>query len=273
MTETAIIGGTGFGELAGLVVGERVAVDTPFGAASAGLVFGELAGREVVFLARHGDGAATIAPHRINYRANIWALREAGARRVVGLAAVGGISRELAPGSVVIPHQIIDYTWGREHTFFDGGGLVGGGGGLSDDDGGDGASGNGGEVSGASDDARAVKHIEFASPYSASLRGDILTAAATAGVAVSDGGVYAATQGPRLETAAEVERLARDGADVVGMTAMPEAALAREIGLEYATVAMVVNPAAGRGAATTMAMIAGYLEVAGRDVVRVLEGL
>ena len=264
MTDTAIIGGTGFGELAGLVVGERVVVDTPFGAASAGLVFGELAGREVVFLARHGDGAATIAPHRINYRANIWALREAGARRVVGLAAVGGISRELAPGSVVIPHQIIDYTWGREHTFFDGGGLVGGGGGLSDDDDGD---------DGVSGDSRAVKHIEFASPYSAALRGDILAAAATVGVVVSDGGVYAATQGPRLETAAEVERLARDGADVVGMTAMPEAALAREIGLEYATVAMVVNPAAGRGAATTMAMIAGYLEVAGRDVVRILEGL
>jgi 5'-methylthioadenosine phosphorylase len=168
-----------------------------------------------MFLARHGDGH-TIPPHEINYRANLWALKEGGATRIVSVASVGGVRADLGPGVLVVPHQIIDYTWGRPSTYFEGGNVP-------------------------------VTHIDFTYPYTGELRQRILEAARAAGETVLDGGVYAATQGPRLESAAEIDRLERDGADMVGMTGMPEAALARELGLEYATIAVVVNHAAGRG--------------------------
>ena len=168
-----------------------------------------------MFLARHGE-AHTIAPHQINYRANIWALKEAGATQIASVATVGGIRREFGPGVLVVPDQILDYTWGRASTFFEGAGAK-------------------------------VTHIDFTEPYSAMLRSRILAAATARGEVVATRAVYAATQGPRLETAAEIARLERDGADLVGMTGMPEAALAREAGLEYAALAVVANHAAGRG--------------------------
>jgi 5'-methylthioinosine phosphorylase len=211
----AIVGGSGLSQLSTLEGIRRTAVGTPYGEPSDPLAFGRIAGREVVFLARHGAGHA-IAPHQINYRANIWALKEAGAQEIVSVATVGGIRREFGPGALVVPDQILDYTWGRASTFFEGPG-------------------------------RKVTHIDFTEPYSAKVRGRILAAAAACGEAVAAHAVYATTQGPRLETAAEIARLERDGADLVGMTGMPEAALAREAGLEYAALAVVANHAAGRG--------------------------
>lgn len=211
----AIIGGSGLTQLANLDLKRREIVRTPYDEPSGPLTFGLVAGKPVVFLARHGYGH-TIPPHRVNYRANIWALKNAGATEVISVASVGGIRADLTPGVLVVPHQIIDYTWGRMNTFHD----------LED---------------------RSVVHIDFTEPYDSRLRERLLTAAEAAGEAMTDGAVYAATQGPRLETAAEIDRLERDGADVVGMTGMPEAALAREIGLPYAAIAVVANFAAGRG--------------------------
>lgn len=211
----AIIGGTGLAQLANLEITHRQVMRTPYGEPSGAITFGTLNGHEVMFLARHGYGH-TIPPHEVNYRANLWALQEQGARRVVSVASVGGISEAFVPGVLAVPNQIIDYTHGRAFTYFEG-------------------------------RERAVKHIDFTLPYCPILRGKILAAARAANEVCVDGGVYAATQGPRLETAAEVNRLARDGADMVGMTGMPEAALARELGLSYAALAVVVNYAAGRG--------------------------
>ncbi|HTT37422.1 MAG TPA: S-methyl-5'-thioinosine phosphorylase [Burkholderiales bacterium] len=209
-----IIGGTGLTQLANLEVTRRQVVRTPFGEPSGALVFGKLAGQEVVFLARHGFGH-TIPPHMVNYRANIWAMNSQGVDNVVSVASVGGIRADLGPGVIAVPHQIVDYTWGRHGTFHEG-------------------------------EDRAVVHIDFTRPYCDRLRQRIVSAAHTAGQAVVEGGVYAATQGPRLETAAEIDRFERDGADMVGMTGMPEAALAREIGVCYAAIAVVANHAAGR---------------------------
>jgi len=211
----AIIGGSGLTQLASLEGTHRKALRTPYGEPSGALTFGRLRGREVVFLARHGYGH-TIPPHEVNYRANIWALREEGAAGIVSVASVGGIRADLGPGTLLVPHQIIDYTWGRRGTFFEGGDVP-------------------------------VTHVDFTSPYSETLRQKILAAARACGETVFDGAVYAATQGPRLESAAEIDRLERDGADLVGMTGMPEAALARELDLPYAAIAVVVNHAAGRG--------------------------
>jgi 5'-methylthioinosine phosphorylase len=211
----AIIGGSGLSALPGLTELRHVAARTAYGEPSAALAIGKVNGREIVFLPRHGESHG-IAPHEINYRANIQALREAGAREIVAVATVGGIRREFGPGALVVPSQIIDYTWGRRSTFFEGA------------------------------DAK-VTHIDFTEPYAAALRARILAAATACGESVADGGVYAATQGPRLESAAEITRLERDGADLVGMTGMPEAALAREAGIDYAAIAVVVNHAAGRG--------------------------
>jgi 5'-methylthioadenosine phosphorylase len=215
----AIIGGSGLTQLASLEVTFRKAARTPYGEPSGALTFGKLRGRDVAFLARHGYGH-TIPPHEVNYRANIWALREEGAAEIVSVASVGGIRADLGPGTLVIPHQIIDYTWGRRSTFFEGGDVP-------------------------------VSHVDFTRPYSEPLRQKLLAAARASGEPLLDGAVYAATQGPRLETAAEIDRLERDGADVVGMTGMPEAALARELDLPYATIAVVVNHAAGRGESRT----------------------
>jgi len=211
----AIIGGSGLTKLANLEVGRRKVIRTPYGEPSGALTYGRIGDREVVFLARHGYGH-TIAPHEVNYRANLWALKHAGADSVVSVASVGGIRNDIWPGAIVLPHQVIDYTWGRAATFFEGPGSP-------------------------------VNHIDFTEPYSRELRARLLKAAAACGERVMDGGVYAATQGPRLETAAEINRLERDGADIVGMTGMPEASLAREISLEYAAIAVVANYAAGRG--------------------------
>lgn len=212
MTYLAIIGGSGFTRMPDLKVTRREVVRTPFGEPSAPLTYGLFDGQEVAFLPRHGAGHR-LPPHRINYRANIWALKTIGARHVVGMAAVGGIS--MGPQIICVPDQIIDYTYGREHTFFDG------------------------------EDA-AVTHIDVTEPYCAKLRDRLLNAGRTAGLDPVDGGTYGVTQGPRLETAAEIRRFENDGCDLVGMTAMPEAALAREAGLCYATCAVVVNWAAGK---------------------------
>lgn len=210
-----IIGGTGLAQLSNLEVTRRQVVRTPYGEPSGALTFGRIAGHEVVFLARHGYGH-TIPPHMVNYRANIWALDSEGVKDVVSVASVGGIRADLGPGAIAVPDQIIDYTCDRKATFHEG-------------------------------QDRAVVHIDFTRPYCDRLRARILAAAKAAHQPVADGGVYAATQGPRLETAAEINRLERDGADMVGMTGMPEAALAREIGQCYAAITVVANHAAGRG--------------------------
>ena len=210
----AIIGGSGLTELANLDVSRRQAVHTPYGEPSGPLTFGSIRGVPVMFLARHGYGH-TIPPHQVNYRANLWALKEQRAAEIVSVVSVGGIRKDLGPGKIVVPHQIIDYTWGRMNTFFE--------------------------------DEAPVKHIDFTEPYTRALRARLLAAAKKSGEAAADGAVYAATQGPRLESAAEIDRLERDGADIVGMTGMPEAGLAREIELDYAAIAVVVNQAAGRG--------------------------
>ena len=210
----AIIGGSGLTQLANLEVGKRKLMRTPYGDPSGAITFGRIASRDILFLARHGYGH-TIAPHEVNYRANIWALKDVGADCVVSVASVGGIRSDLAPGTLVLPDQIIDYTHGRCHTYFEG----------SD---------------------RSVVHVDFTRPYCEPLRERLARAAAQAGEPLLQGGTYAATQGPRLETAAEIDRLERDGAHMVGMTGMPEAALARELGLCYAAIAVIVNYAAGR---------------------------
>jgi 5'-methylthioadenosine phosphorylase len=212
----AVIGGSGLTQLANLEVTRREVVRTPFGEPSGALTFGSVGCREVVFLARHGYGH-TIPPHRVNYRANLWALaKAAGAKGIVSVASVGGIRADFAPGTVVVPRQIVDYTWGRQTTFHEGG------------------------------EAQVV-HIDFTEPYDSRLRQELLAAAQRTGEAVVDGGVYGATQGPRLETAAEINRMERDGCDLVGMTGMPEACLARELGIPYAAICPVANWAAGRG--------------------------
>ncbi len=211
----AIIGGTGLTKLANLEITHRQVIRTPYGEPSGALTFGSVQGQSVIFLARHGYGH-TIPPHEVNYRANLWALQAQGVKQVVGVNSVGGIHAELKPGVIVLPDQIIDYTYGRKHTFFEG-------------------------------SEKPVTHIDFTHPYSESLRWRIMSAAKSANEAIIHTGIYAATQGPRLETAAEINRLERDGAAMVGMTGMPEAGLARELKLDYATIAVVANQAAGRG--------------------------
>ncbi len=210
----AVIGGSGLSQFTGLESSRDLVVRTPYGDPSGPLTLGVIRGHPVVFLARHGAGHR-IAPHEINYRANLWALKEQQPAGVVSIATVGGIRSDLRPGALLLPDQILDYTWGRRSTYFEGEGAT-------------------------------VTHVDFTEPYSAALRERILSAGAACGEAIADGGVYAATQGPRLESAAEIDRLERDGADVVGMTGMPEAGLARELGLAYAAIAVIVNPAAGR---------------------------
>ncbi|MDZ4200723.1 MAG: S-methyl-5'-thioinosine phosphorylase, partial [Gallionella sp.] len=207
-----IIGGSGLTQLANLEVARREVVRTPYGEPSGPLSFGRIGCQEVVFLARHGFGH-TIPPHLVNYRANMHALQISGATQIVSVASVGGIRGDLGPGALVVPHQIIDYTWGREMTFQSGG---------------DGP----------------VIHVDFTEPYAAAVRQLLLEASRRIGEEICDGAVYATTQGPRLETAAEINRLEDDGADIVGMTGMPEAGLARELDLPYAALCVVANWAA-----------------------------
>ena len=235
----AIIGGSGLTRLSTLAVAHREVVRTPYGEPSSALVFGQIAARDVVFIARHGHGH-TIPPHRVNYRANLWALKQRGATSILAVASVGGI-RGGGPGDLVLPHQLIDYTHERQSTFFDGG------------------------------DHRVV-HVDFTHPYTPEMRAKCLAAAQTAAIQLVDGGVYGAVSGPRLETAAEIDRMDRDGVTLVGMTGMPEAALARELGLPYAVIAVVVNHAAGRGDSSEHISMDGIYKVlhAAMDKVRAL---
>ncbi|MCW8855155.1 MAG: S-methyl-5'-thioinosine phosphorylase [Gammaproteobacteria bacterium] len=243
MSLVAIIGGTGLTKLENLEITHKEMVNTPYGVPSGPLTFGKICGLDVVFLARHGY-RHTIPPHMVNYRANLWALKEAGASKIIAVAAVGGITSEMKPEAIVIPDQIIDYTYGRSQTFFE-------------------------------NDLSFVTHIDFSYPYNDSLRQILLKSAEQLNYDAVNGAVYAATQGPRLETAAEINRLDHDGCDIVGMTGMPEAALARELELEYAACALVVNWAAGRNGGNEislsemekcleagMARVRGLLEIA-----------
>jgi 5'-methylthioinosine phosphorylase len=232
----AIIGGTGLTQLANLDVSRRQVVRTPYGEPSGPLTFGAICGVPLIFLARHGYGH-TIPPHQVNYRANLWALKEQGAGEIVSVVSVGGIRKDLGPGKIVVPNQIVDYTWGRMNTFFE--------------------------------NEAPVKHIDFTEPYTSELRTRILAAARRSGEAAVDGAVYATTQGPRLETAAEIDRLERDGADIVGMTGMPEATLAREIEVPYAALAVVINHAAGRGTSAKGVQLQEIEEVLKDAVARV----
>jgi 5'-methylthioinosine phosphorylase len=210
----AIIGGTGLTSLDPLQITHREALSTPYGEPSSPLSYGELGGRTVVFLARHGPHH-TLPPHKVNYRANLWALHRIGVRRVIAVAAVGGIRDDMVPGTLAFPDQLVDYTWGRHCTFFE-------------------------------DNLTQVIHIDLTEPYCGELRELLIGAARTLSLDARESCTYAAMEGPRLETAAEIRRLERDGCDIVGMTGMPEAALARELGLCYATCAVVANRAAGK---------------------------
>ena len=213
--ELAIIGGTGLYKLAELQDVEAHQPVTHYGALSGPVRVGTLDGHRVAFLARHGEGHS-LPPHKINYRANLAALKALGAQRVLALNTVGGITERFGPRVLGCPDQLIDYTWGRIST-------------ICEEPGTD------------------VIHVDFGEPYTRSLREAVVAAANKAGVALVDGGCYGATQGPRLETRAEISRMRRDGCDLVGMTGMPEAGLAREMGLEYACLAIVANWAAGAG--------------------------
>lgn len=208
----AVIGGTG---LNSFIDGEPCeAIETPYGEVSAEIIRATVAGKSVVFLARHGS-PHVIPPHKINYRANLWALKQLGVSQLIAVNAVGGIHADMQAGALVLPDQIIDYSYGREHSFYDGSSAL-------------------------------LEHIDFSYPFNQPLREVLLAAAADTGMKVKAQAVYAVSQGPRLETAAEIDRMERDGCDIVGMTAMPEAALARELDIDYASVCLVVNPAAGR---------------------------
>jgi 5'-methylthioadenosine phosphorylase/5'-methylthioinosine phosphorylase len=240
MSALAIIGGSGFGRFPGLEVKSSRPVETRFGVTSAPLVEGVLEGQPIWFLARHGADHRT-PPHCINYRANLRALADVGCTAIVGLGAVGGIHAAFGPGALCVPDQLIDYTHGRAQTFFDGG------------------------------DDEAVVHVDFTQPFAEPLRQALVRAAAAARLGLHEGGTYGVSQGPRLETAAEIRRMARDGCDMVGMTAMPEAALARELGIDYATLAFVVNWGAGLSdELITMDSINAQIERCADDIRRLL---
>ena len=242
----AIIGGTGLATLDTLKIIHQETRSTPYGEPSSPLVYGELGGQPVVFLARHGQHH-TLPPHKINYRANLWVLHRIGVKQVIAVAAVGGIRADMDPGALAFPDQIIDYTWGRPCTFFE-------------------------------DRLTHVTHIDFTEPYCPELRERLIQTACALKLDARESGVYAAMPGPRLETAAEIRRLERDGCAMVGMTGMPEAALARELGLRYAVCAVVANWAAGKAAGEiTMAEIernlAGGMELVKTLLTQVIPGL
>ncbi|MCK0536513.1 S-methyl-5'-thioinosine phosphorylase [Alcanivorax quisquiliarum] len=238
----AFIGGTGLTRMDNLQVQDRLQISTQWGAPSAPVVQGELASRPVLFLARHGD-PHVLLPHQVNYRANMAALKEAGASAVIAVNAVGGISAHARSGVIVSPDQLIDYSWGRDMTFFD-------------------------------DRSGPVTHVDFSWPFDAALRARLAAALDACGADWVNGGCYGVTQGPRLETAAEIQRMERDGCDIVGMTGMPEAVLARELGLPYAMLSLVVNPAAGKSdTEITMAEIEAVIAAGMGQVCAVLAAL
>lgn len=240
MTQLAIIGGTSLTQLSDLIIIKRDKLATPYGSPSADFITGELNQKEVIFLARHGC-PHTISPHQINYRANIWGLKQLGVEQIVAVAAVGGITEEMVPAHIAIPDQIIDYSHGRKHTFFE-------------------------------DENYPVTHIDFTYPYNQKLRSALISAAAIANINISPIGTYGCTQGPRLETAAEIKRMEKDGCDVVGMTGMPEAALAKELGMDYAAISVVANWAAGKTAGEiTMAEIEQHLHVGMANTAQLLK--
>lgn len=210
-TTLALIGGTGLNELGS--VQDKLEIETPYGQPSAPLRVIRDDTIRMLFLPRHGS-PHRFPPHRVNYRANLWALKEAGADHVLAVSAVGGVGEDCGPGTLHALDQIVDYTWGRDHTFSDG----------EDDH---------------------LQHVDFSYPYAGPLRTHLLQAAAESGVALADGACVGVFQGPRLESAAEIRRAARDGCTVAGMTSMPEAGLARELGLDYAGIAVVSNWGAG----------------------------
>lgn len=222
MSKIGVIGGSGLGEIENLDVIHREMVNTPYGSPSCPVVFGSMCGEEIIFIPRHGM-AHTIAPHNINYRANLWALKKLGVTRVIAINAVGGITEKMSPLKLVFPHQIIDYTHSRQQTYYDEG-------------------------------SRKVIHIDFTNPYDISLCQTLSKVAEESNIIHESQAVYGATQGPRLETAAEIMRMERDGCDIVGMTGMPEAGLARELGLHYASVSVVVNWAAGKDGGQSISM-------------------
>ncbi len=231
----AIIGGTGITSLEGLIIERRQVVYTPYGAPSGPVVHGIYNGKSLIFLPRHGYDHR-IPPHQINYRANLWCLHHVGVTNILAFAAVGGIHPEMKATDLVIPHQLIDYTYGRFHTFF--------------------------ENDPESSLNQPVTHIDFTDPYCQTLRERLIQTAKQIGLSIHEQGVYAATQGPRLETIAEINKLEKDGCDMVGMTGMPEAALARELEMCYASCAIIANPAAGRGSPTiTMAEVEANLKI------------
>lgn len=235
----AIIGGTGLTNLANLTITHREVVRTPYGEPSGHLTFGRIGEAEMVFLARHGY-AHSYAPHEVNYRANVWALAETGVTRILAVNAVGGIADTMVPGALAVPDQVIDYTHGRKHTFFEGG--------------------------------EPVTHVDFTEPFCPRARRLILDAGRAARISVIDGGTLGVTQGPRLETRAEILKLRSDGCALVGMTTMPEAALARERKLSYATLTLSMNHAAGLGTSADGIKLADADQVlaAGMEKVRAI---
>jgi len=242
MSQLAIIGGTGLTKLSDFTVSRKEAIDTPYGAPSAELLWGKLGNTDCVFLPRHGE-QHQFPPHKVNYRANIWALKSIGIQDVIGVAAVGGLTEKMGPKVICVADQLIDYTYGREHTFHQ-------------------------------EPGEGVEHIDFTYPYNANLRQRLINTANAIGLSVETTGCYGATQGPRLETAAEVQRLIRDGNDLVGMTGMPEAALAKEAGMHYANISLVVNWGAGlTEAEITMDEIHANLEGGMQHVVNILGNL
>lgn len=211
----AIIGGSLLGEINGLrdITEERIS--TPFGEPSDACITGSIDNADVVYLNRHGR-SHHIAPHLVNYRANMFVLKVLDVTHVIAVTAVGGITGIMSPMQWVVPDQIIDYSYGREQTYNE----------YNDEP---------------------VNHIDFTSPFTDSLRKKLQQAVTMNGLTCQAQATYGVTQGPRLETIAEIQRMERDGCDIVGMTAMPEAALARELELDYATLSLVVNRAAGMG--------------------------
>lgn len=238
--DLAIIGGSGLDKIDNLENITQHKLDTPYGKPSAAFIRGHLADKSIIFLARHGN-SHNIAPNKINYRANIWGLKQLGVDKIIAVAAVGGITKNMPPKSIVLPDQIIDYSYNREQSFFDG-------------------------------NIEPIKHIDFSYPYNKSLRLALARAADSVDIKITAEGVYGCCQGPRLETAAEIKRMQKDGCNLVGMTAMPEAVLAREIGINYATCAVVTNWAAGITAtAITMETIIKNLNTGIENVKKILE--
>ncbi len=239
MSKLAIIGGTGLSQMEGLNITSSQTLETPYGKPSAEFIQGNINGKDVIFLARHGN-PHTLPPHKINYRANIWGLKQLGVTEIIAVAAVGGITSAMEPAHIALPDQIIDYSYGREHTFF-------------------------------ADDLETVTHIDFTFPYTPSLRQRLITAANKVNQIISTTGTYGCMQGPRLESAAEITRMERDGCDLVGMTGMPEAALAKELDINYACLAVVANWAAGKSEGEiTMAEIEHHLKKGMSDVTQLL---